>query len=227
MSNKHIEKQDQWSKASAELSEEVIKLASYDTLLLEILGDIKKKKILDYGCGPGILLKELDSRGADVYGFDISEELINKATEILPPHKLSTDLNLKMNVDVVICNLVLCIVEEAEVNNILLNIKELIKTEGSVYIGFCNPKIFNISESQLDLRERTSCLYEENHEYTKTKKEGGYTIIEKHRPIEWYRNVYQNNDFTIVTEYSTKEYEINNKKVEDFIIFEIKLKEII
>lgn len=226
MSNIHIKKQDQWGEASEELSGEVIKLASYDTLLLEVLGDIKEKKILDYGCGPGVLLSELDSRGADAYGFDISEELINKAKEILPPYRLSTDLNFnsKNNFDVVICNLVLCIVEEAEVENILSNIKKLIKPEGFVYIGFCNPKIFNIPESQLDLREHTSCLYEENHEYTKTKKEGGYTIVEKHRPIEWYRDLYENNGFEITNEYYTSKYQINSNEIEDFIIFKIKLK---
>ena len=46
---------------------------------LELLGNVKGKKVLDYGCGSGIYLKLLKERGANIKGFDISEEMLKIA----------------------------------------------------------------------------------------------------------------------------------------------------
>ena len=42
-----------------ELQNENIKLKSYDNTIISALGDITNKKILDYGCGPGVLVSVL------------------------------------------------------------------------------------------------------------------------------------------------------------------------
>ena len=44
--------------------------------LFKVLGDIKGKKILDLGCGVGILSRAMADNGADVLGVDISKESI-------------------------------------------------------------------------------------------------------------------------------------------------------
>ncbi|WP_457624233.1 class I SAM-dependent methyltransferase, partial [Persephonella sp.] len=44
--------------------------------LIDLLGDIKGKKILDVGCGDGTLTLELVNRGADVIGIDSSPEMV-------------------------------------------------------------------------------------------------------------------------------------------------------
>jgi len=49
------------------------------------VGDLRKKIVLDYGCGKGGFTFELAKRGAIVYGIDISESLINIARESTPP----------------------------------------------------------------------------------------------------------------------------------------------
>lgn len=49
--------------------------------ILNELGDVSDKKILDIGCGDGILTKQIADRGAIVVGYDTSEKLINKAKE--------------------------------------------------------------------------------------------------------------------------------------------------
>ena len=46
---------------------------------LSLLKDVRGKKVLDIGCGPGIYAKILKKRGADVYGIDISEKEIEIA----------------------------------------------------------------------------------------------------------------------------------------------------
>jgi len=42
----------------------------------ELLGDIKGKTILDIGCGGGIYAKKMTELGAEVKGFDLSEEML-------------------------------------------------------------------------------------------------------------------------------------------------------
>ena len=41
--------------------------------------NLKNKKLLDIGCGPGMHLKEYIKRGAEAYGIDISKEMLNLA----------------------------------------------------------------------------------------------------------------------------------------------------
>lgn len=129
MSNKQINSQDQWGLVPTELVSETIKLASYDNLLLELIGDATKKKVLDYGCGPGILLAALQAKKAEVYGFDISPEMIAQAQKYIAPTSLYTNFNQvnNMQFDVVICNLVLCIINEQEVERVLKNIAQVLK----------------------------------------------------------------------------------------------------
>jgi len=51
------------------------------TLILEMLGDVHGKRILDIGCGDGDLAIALSKRGANVCGVDLSAEAIDAARE--------------------------------------------------------------------------------------------------------------------------------------------------
>lgn len=44
--------------------------------VLELIGEIKGKKVLDMGCGLGKHAKEFIKRGADVVGYDASEKMV-------------------------------------------------------------------------------------------------------------------------------------------------------
>ncbi len=48
---------------------------------LSLLGEVEHKKILDAACGPGKYAEILIENGAEVIGFDISENMINLALE--------------------------------------------------------------------------------------------------------------------------------------------------
>lgn len=54
--------------------------ALYDRpAVLDLLGPVAGKRILDVGCGPGLYAKELVDRGASVVGIDHSPEMIGIA----------------------------------------------------------------------------------------------------------------------------------------------------
>ncbi len=220
---KTVSKQNQWSIVSKELQNESIKLKSYDNTIISALGDIKNKKILDYGCGPGILAYVLKNLGANVKGFDISEEMIKACGEKIGKENVYKNIIEipKNHFDIIICNLVLCIIEELEVKTVCENISKLLNKKGLVYIGFCNPKIFSVKESQLDFRFQTGNKYEENHIYKKLKKEGNYEILELHRPIEWYEKVYKEAGLKLLEILFTPEYELKRNKINDFVIFKL------
>lgn len=222
-SKKLIADQKAWSEVAKELESENLKLASYDNTLVSVIGDVRGKKVLDYGAGPGVFALGLYKMGADVKAWDINREMREKAGAKIGSEKIYNELSRipQSFFDIIICNLVLCIVPEAEVRNIVGNIKNLLNESGSAYIGFCNPKIFQVAESNLDFRFPTGHTYEENHNYKKIKKEGGYEIVEIHRPIEWYESVYAEACLKLMGIYFTPEYELRGNKIKDFIIFEL------
>ncbi len=222
-SKKLVAEQKEWGVVAKELEAENLKLASYDNTLMSAIGDVKDKKVLDYGAGPGVLALGLQKMGADVKVWDINNEMREKAGAKIGSENIYSDISqVPQNFfDIVICNLVLCIVPEDEVKNIVKNIKAVLNETGSAYIGFCNPKIFQVAESNLDFRFPTGNKYEDNHDYKKVKKEGGYEIIETHRPIEWYEKIFGEAGLRLADEFYTPEYELKDNKIKDFIIFKL------
>ena len=218
-----IETQNQWHLALKSLEGEDLKLASYDKTLLEELGDVKDKKILDYGSGPGVLALALKKLGANITAYDINLEMSQKAGEKIGKENSFSDLGLleKSSFDIIICNLVLCIVSEDEAKNVVDSIRGLLKPNGVVYIGFCNPKIHNVPESQLDFRFYSGLPYYQNHSYRKIKKEGIYEIVENHRPVDWYAKLFYSAGLLLLDILLTPEYKIRNQKIIDFTIFKL------
>lgn len=73
-----------FTRQSAELFERHASTSPYNSLydrpnLLELLGDVARKKVLDAGCGPGLYVEELLRRGATVVGYDQSPDMIDLA----------------------------------------------------------------------------------------------------------------------------------------------------
>ena len=224
MSDKLVSKEEEWAKVADELKAEKVKLAFYDDTVISLLGNVKGKKVLDYGGGPGVLPLALKKLGADVKEYDISEDMLKQASEKIGEENIyhSVEEIPKDEFDIIICNLVLCIVSEEEVKRISSIIKDSLNKKGFAFIGFCNPKLLDVPESNLDFRPKPKHKYEENHSYMKTKKEGMYEIIENHRPIGWYEKMYKEQGLDLVDTFFTPEYELKGRKIKDFIIFKLK-----
>ncbi len=58
-------------------------------IFLDYLNVQPGKKLLDIGCGPGLLLKVGAARGLQTYGIDVSEEAKRLATQISPDSQVS------------------------------------------------------------------------------------------------------------------------------------------
>ncbi|MBS1518642.1 MAG: methyltransferase domain-containing protein [Bacteroidetes bacterium] len=67
--------------------------------MLSMLNDIKGKKVLDAGCGPGLHSSVLIDRGADVTAVDYSGEMVRHTLEATEgkARVLQTDLNLPLD----------------------------------------------------------------------------------------------------------------------------------
>lgn len=222
--SKQVPTNSEWALVAKELEAEELKLASYDVALLDLLGDVRGRKILDYGCGPGILASALLRGGADIQIYDISPDMRQHAGRKIGRDRVYSSIGgVPMNYyDHVICNLVLCVVGDEIVPEIAGNMKEVTRNEGTIYVGFCNPMIFDVKESLLDIRRPTGQGYGENHQYSKTKKEGDYQIVEEHRPLEWYEETFIKSGLVVLEKHFTHEYELNGILIEDFVIFEMR-----
>ncbi len=223
--HKSVAHQEEWGRVCQELADENLKLASYDNTMIGLLGNIEGKLILDYGAGPGVLALALIKMGADTRVWDISPEMREQAARKITAEYVYDSIdNIPDNVfDVIICNLVLCIVPEDEVRQILRNMSKMLSDDGYAYVGFCNPLLFNVKETNLDFRIPTGASYEDNHEYKKIKKEGGYEIVETHRPIEWYQQIFSEEGFHINAMRFTPDYKVGERMIQDFVIFELAL----
>ncbi len=108
-----------------------------------------------------------------------------------------------------------------EVRNIFSNVKRILHESGTAYVGFCNPEIFNVPESNIEYRYPTGNRYEDNHTYEKVVKNGDFKLIESHRPVDWYKNEYTQAGLKLSDTIFTPEYVLNRHMIRDYIIFEM------
>ncbi len=90
--------------------------AFYDRpTVLGLMGDVRGRRVLDAGCGPGLYLEALAAQGAVAMGFDQSADMVRHARQRLGPgievhqHDLDTPLDWlpDSTVDVILAALVI------------------------------------------------------------------------------------------------------------------------
>ncbi len=108
---------------------------------LKLLGNVKNKKILDFGCGTGIYAKLLTKKGAKVKGFDISPEMLVIAKRENPILELKIGSGYKIpfneKFDIVTSSLVVHYLKDW--NKMFDEIKRVLKKGGVFIFSTGNP----------------------------------------------------------------------------------------
>lgn len=127
------------------------KTGEYYKFFWKQLGNVNKKKILDFGCGNGWLSISYAKQGADVWGFDISGELIKKAKKWVKKEGLNGKITLKkmaaenLTYDDNFFDLIVgsAILHHTELDITLRNISRILNPEGkAIFIEPMNQNIF-------------------------------------------------------------------------------------
>jgi len=109
----------------------------YKYFVNEIVKPKEGCKILDIGCGTGVLLEyfedNIDYTGIDLNGKYISKakaKYLNKGTFITSKIDKNFKLNMSSKFDYVICLAVLHHLDDTVINDLLDNVKEILKFDG-------------------------------------------------------------------------------------------------
>ena len=74
----------QWTKAAQDWigQDQAVRTGMLDSWMLDALGDVRGKRVLDIGCGEGRFSRLLAGLGAEVTGIDLTEPLIERARSL-------------------------------------------------------------------------------------------------------------------------------------------------
>lgn len=194
-----------------------LKYLIYESLfsnILDLVGDIKSKVILDAGCGEGRLSRLLAEQGGVIYGCDVSSTMIREANlnESSQPqgvkyftHDLTDPLLGGRMYDLVIANLVLFNVHD--LNSVVNNISKVLKRDGRFIFSLLHP-CFNMTRGQwynlryigrnggkivFDIKKS----YKDNSSYKKELLFLSDEINFYHRPIETYFKTLSSNGLLV------------------------------
>lgn len=107
-------------------------------LLQQYISKNPNQRILDIGCGPGNLTKELQPLGSFVLGIDSSEQLINQAQTSYPDVKFQVmdalEINYDKEWDIIFSNAVFHWIENQDL--LLDNIYKALKPNGRLICEF-------------------------------------------------------------------------------------------
>ena len=123
----------------------------YEPVILELLGNVAGKRVLDAGCGEGYFARKLVDLGADVVGVDGSSELIRLAREAAQPQHearcnfLVSDLTQPLSLpdssfDVVLSNMVLMDLPSVDVA--ISESARILKPSGHLVVSITHPCFF-------------------------------------------------------------------------------------
>lgn len=103
-------------------------------------------KVLDFGCGYGRITKQISELGySDVIGIDSSKEMINRGLSDYPEldlRHLSTEVFPFADGEfdsIVLCAVLTCIREQSSRDNVLRELRRVLKPHGVIYLAeFCS-----------------------------------------------------------------------------------------
>ncbi|MFZ5954938.1 MAG: class I SAM-dependent methyltransferase [Nanoarchaeota archaeon] len=133
--------------------------------VLEMLGNVKGKKVLDFGCGTGIYTKILKEKGANIKGFDISPQMLKIAKDYVSnvEFKLGSGYKIPFNekFDIAFASLVMHHMKDWD--KVFGQLKKVLKPKGEFIFSISNPvaEITKKSEDKNPLIRKFERYFEE------------------------------------------------------------------
>jgi SAM-dependent methyltransferase len=186
-----------------------------DPAILNILGRVKGKRILDAGCGNGYLCRLLSTKGAKVTGVDVSKRFI----EIAEHREKQKSLNIQYHVgslcnlsmfaneifDAIVSNIVLCDLQN--LNQAIQELYRVLKKEGKLVFSIMHPCFSSTSikgwvKKPVDSNRREDWLYWKVDRYFDRSVEEWRlydfsSVYGFHRPLSDYITLLIKNGFNI------------------------------
>ena len=198
-------------------------------IVREMLGDVNRRSVVDYGCGGGLFLEELTKLGAITYGYDISALMIEKAKERLGNNtqlKVIESGNIPLpdnSIDAVVSNFVLMMCpNKGMIRDVLIDIYRILRLNGKFLFCITHPcfidKSFstyrNIFTGDFDY------FYEgQGHQFSLINRDGKMVTDESfrdyHYPLETYLNFLTETGFILD---KLKEVKLKENKYPPYLI---------
>lgn len=165
--------------------------------VINLLGDVQGKKILDAGCGNGKVARSLEKKGSVVFGVDKVDEQIITARQAAPNIKyfvgdlVNLDaVDLPKDFDIVISLMTFLYLDEQEFAKALEQIKDHLKEGGRFVWANIHPSRYAGGakiEDELptaDGKTFKTTFYNHSMEFIKQSfADAGFTIKEIHEPM--------------------------------------------
>ncbi|UCE74561.1 MAG: class I SAM-dependent methyltransferase, partial [Methanomassiliicoccales archaeon] len=203
-----------------------------DSAIVYMVENINPKSVLDYGCGKGKISEKLCQDGLEVQAFDIDDNVItnNKSRKgnvrYYGPNEISELINNDYKFDCIICNLVLCVIEEDdELRKILFNIRNKIREDGDRIITVCNPEDILIQKTEIQQRILPeNANLEDKFIFKKNILSTGNVRIDIHRTIDIYQEEFERMGLIVNNIHKTDGSDVENLvSASDFVIFHLEV----
>ncbi len=185
--------------------------------LLRVLPDVNGKRVIDLGCGTGIISSLLVKKGAEVTGIDISKNMIKIAkTRVKGARFLVGDIeNMDLPsgyFDIGVCVLTMDYI--SDMKRVLREINRVLKKSGTLILIVRNP--FVSSTKPIDSRHkhvRKFYYYFKEYKirYAWDEFHNNLVDYEIHRPMENFTKQFVSNGFIISYYFDLKPINQKNK----------------
>lgn len=196
----------------------------HDKMIVQMVMKHYPERILDFGSGKCKISNSLIGK-TQVSVYDINQSTLHeRADKNLIVIENTTNI-LDNYYDLILCNLVLCSVDNEENLKILEQISKAIKPDGVLIFSICNPFFADIELSEIRALEKSNqydcaCTYDKMIRSSKNKR------VEYHRPIEYYTNLFQRFGFNINAIHETSGADYSTiLPISEHLIFECQMKQ--